>query len=42
MIVTFDPIHVPSPITTSFAIVVNGSMTTVLAILAAGWTYDNG
>ena len=32
--VTLDPIHVPSPISTSPAMVVNGSMVTSLPILA--------
>ena len=36
MMETLDPIHVPSPISTSPSIDVNGSITTFLAILAFG------
>ena len=36
IMVTCDPIHVPSPISTSPYMVVNGSIVTVSAILALG------
>ena len=38
IMVTFDPTHVPSPISTLLLIVENGSTTTFLAIFAPGWT----
>jgi hypothetical protein len=36
IMVTLDPIHEPSPITTLLLMVVKGSMTTFFAILAPG------
>src|SRR5690606_23672648 len=42
IMVTLDPIQVPSPISTSRWIVENGSTTTFWAILASGCMYDNG
>src|SRR5690606_21475007 len=42
IMVTLDPIHVPSPITTSLCIVLKGSITTLSAIFASGCIYDKG
>ena len=42
IMVTLEPIHVPSPIKTSLLMVVNGSTTTFFAIFAPGWTYAKG
>ena len=42
IIVTLDPIHVPSPMTTSLSIEVKGSTTTFFAIFAPGCIYESG
>ncbi len=42
MITTFEPIHVPSPISTSLWITAKGSTTTLSAILACGCIYAKG
>src|SRR5476651_1115414 len=42
IMVTLDPIHVPSPISTSLCMVTKGSITTLSAILACGCIYAKG